>query len=117
MNLEMEVLVALAALAQMVRWWRVAQREHYIAGAVTRSQLRWLRDPYTSLAIAVAIILTWFSAWAGSVACVIGAILLPRRLSMKGRTSPLVWTWRLRRVAILSVLLTAVLNVVSTSAS
>ena len=71
------VLVSLLATAAAgARWLRVAQREPYLPGAVSRFALRWCRiGPNLLLAVG------------------------PFGLSVRGRTSPLAWTRRLRTLA------------------
>ena len=90
-----------AATTAALRWLRVAQREHYLPGAVSRFALRWWRlGPNRVLALAVALgaLFTPRSPLAGVVAC--GAVAVgPFGLSLRGRTSPLAWTRRLRTVA------------------
>ncbi|HLI15657.1 MAG TPA: Mur ligase family protein [Acidimicrobiales bacterium] len=111
----MSVLAAVALAAGLaatglasVRWLRVAQREHYLAGAVTRFASRWWR---CDAAHAVALL----AALAGASAAVVtpGAGLVsavvaasgPRGLTLRGRTGKLVWTARLRRLAAVLALL------------
>jgi UDP-N-acetylmuramoyl-tripeptide--D-alanyl-D-alanine ligase len=108
------VACALATVPAGLRWLRVAQREHYLAGSVTRFQDRWwLKSGKRNRSLFVAR-LTGFAAsflfpWAAFSVPVISAIA-PLRLSVRGRSSPLAWTPRLVRVAVLSgVLVLAVL--------
>ncbi len=94
------VLLAAGVLAAL-RWLRVAQREHYLAGSVTRFAIRWWRLPVN---VALAVIAC------GSIAAMLAQPLLglgaaivvgagPRGLSLRGRSSPLAWTRRLRTLA------------------
>ena len=90
-----------AALA-LLRWVRVAQREHYLPGAVTRFARRWWTLDASQSALgavasagAVAAIVTPWPALL--TALVVG--LGPVGLSPKGRTSPLRWTRRCRTFA------------------
>ncbi|MGH8905041.1 MAG: Mur ligase family protein [Egibacteraceae bacterium] len=93
-----------AVAAASLRWLRIAQREHYQAGRVSRFALRWWRSSSANLWLAAA-------AVAGSVAAVVldGSLALaatgvtltalaaaPLGLGLRGRTSPLRWTRRLR---------------------
>jgi len=85
------------------RWLRVAQREHYLPGSVSRFALRWwvhvrVNAPLLLLALA-AVGLSWFFPLAGSATAGI-AILAPLWLSVRGRTSALAWTRRLRTLAV-----------------
>jgi UDP-N-acetylmuramoyl-tripeptide--D-alanyl-D-alanine ligase len=99
-------LLALACAAATVpaglRWLRVAQREHYLAGEVSRFAVRWWRSNLLDMALAVAalagVVLTALDLRWGFV--VAAAQLGPTGLALKGRTSPLAWTGRLRRLAV-----------------
>ena len=101
-----------SSLLSSTRWLRVAQREHYIALSATRFAARWWRlgilNPLSILiAVTAAITSIWFSA-----SCVITATVLavgPFGLTIKGRTSALAWTRRLRTVASVTALLVCAL--------
>jgi UDP-N-acetylmuramoyl-tripeptide--D-alanyl-D-alanine ligase len=67
------IAIQLVALLDGVRWLRVAQREHYLAGSVTRFAARWWRV----------------------------GIGLP----LRGRTGKLVWTRRMRVLALITLVL------------
>ena len=93
-----------------LRWLRVAQREHYLAGSASRFAVRWWRatpvntDCRTGRRGGGAVSLRW--PIAGVVtACVAAAG--PLGLSLRGRTSPLTWTSRLRRLAVVVALFEA----------
>ncbi len=115
------VALALAAAAQLLRWLRVLQREHYEPASLLRFLKRWSSPtvaaarpvdrkerPITLTHVCLVVAL-------GSVACrqmplfvatsLVYGLFCPLGLSIKGRTSALVWTRRLRLVAALSVLL------------
>lgn len=88
----------------------MAQREHYLAGEVSRFCWRWWRSAPINWLIGglafVALILTGVDArWGFVVAAAL--VVGPVGLAINGVTSPLAWTPRLRRVAIVvgSVLL------------
>ena len=93
------VVVAGAGLASGVRWLRVAQREHYVAGSVSRFALRWWRSSPLNAALAT-------SALAGAVAsgfvpgaalvCAVAVMVGPVGLRWRGTSAPLVLTRRLR---------------------
>ncbi|MBX9244440.1 hypothetical protein ICW40_06425 [Actinotalea ferrariae] len=111
-------LLAAAALAPVaLRWLRVGQREHYIGGRAGRIAALWLSRSRLDLGLAVA------AAVLAVVACVPGlelaavpalllAVVLPRGLGIRGRTSSLSWTARLRRLAAGWLLLVVVLGAV-----
>jgi len=108
------VLVVLTSLAMSaLRWLRVAQREHYVPGRVRAVERLWLsrsvRDVVLGLVAtalaAVACVLplregvgTWATLLALPAALI--AAVLPWGLSLRGRTSKLAWTGRLRRLAV-----------------
>ncbi len=115
--------LALGFAAQMARWLRVLQREHYDPSSMRRFLARWstpsvasataprgVRDRrpvtlshllFVVLVVAVVVrtdVLAVLSAIAYGLIC-------PWGLSIRGRTSPLVWTRRLRTIAALAVVL------------
>jgi len=92
---------AASALAGL-RWLRVAQREHYLPGAVSRFAVRWWRQDGVSVvgaaaAVAGAVTASWWPATGLVTAVVVAAG--PPRLGLRGRTSPLAWTRRLKTLA------------------
>src|SRR5665648_1286261 len=107
------VLVVLASLAMSaLRRLRVAQREHYVPGRVRAIERLWLsrsiRDVVLGLVAAVlaavaCVLPSWQGAgtWATLLAlpAALIAAVLPWGLSVRGRTSKLAWTHRLRRLA------------------
>lgn len=99
------VLAAVCALASVpaaYRWIRVAQREHYLAPAATRFAARWWASRPLNAAMlalaAVAAVATVWNPWPGFVVAL--AQLGPVGLTVRGRTSPLRWTARSRRLAL-----------------
>jgi len=111
------VIVVLASIAgvagylgQVLRWLRVAQREHYLPGTALQFQVRWtLSRPINLVAEACMAVLVLgvvllhahhqdLSSLAIMVVGLIG-LVVPRGLSMKGRTSPLAMTTRMKRLA------------------
>ncbi|MEO7836992.1 MAG: Mur ligase family protein, partial [Acidimicrobiales bacterium] len=101
MNALAVVVGLLAAAVAGVRWLRVAQREHYLPGSVSRFALRWWGagpNLILGLAVALGIVLAGrapLAAMVGSGALAVGPFGLP----LRGRTSPLAWTRRLRTLA------------------
>lgn len=99
--------IAFAALVAALgpaglRWLRVAQREHYLAGACVRFARRWwFGRPDNLTLLATAVIALVLSSWWPLVALVVAAVIVlgPRGLSIRGRTSSLAATRRLRTVA------------------
>jgi UDP-N-acetylmuramoyl-tripeptide--D-alanyl-D-alanine ligase len=97
-------LTVAAALAGGSRWLRVAQREHYIAGSVTRFAVRWWLSRPQNQAIGAALVASAAAAWAGwwQAAAAAGVLSLagPLGLSYRGKSGRLVWTRRLRALAV-----------------
>lgn len=98
----------LLLIVSNLRWWRVAQREHYEPGRVFAIGVLWCRVVPTNLAIfaaAVALVAaawvnTWFAAAAAALLCV-----WPLGLGVRPTTSRLIFTPRLRRVVAVTVVL------------
>jgi UDP-N-acetylmuramoyl-tripeptide--D-alanyl-D-alanine ligase len=91
-----------------LRWLRVAQREHYLAGTTVRFARRWWLATGVNRALAVAgaagaLASLWYPP-AGFAALVVAGGA-PIGLKLRGTTSPLAWTPRLRRLAGTSALL------------
>ncbi len=85
-----------------LRWLRVAQREHYLPGAVDRFAARWWLGVRPNLPLAlVAVVATGLSWRYALVALATAAVGVagPIGLSPRGRTSPLAWTRRSRSLA------------------
>ena len=112
--------LALGFAAQMARWLRVLQREHYDPSSMRRFLARWstplvasataplrVRDrrPVT-LSHVLFVVLVVAVVLRADVLAVLSAIayglVCPWGLSVRGRTSPLVWTRRLRTIAVLA---------------
>lgn len=99
-----------ALLPAGARWLRVTQREHYLPGATTRFAWRWwaLRLPAPALAlVALAAAAVAFAYPVLSLATAAVVILGPPFLGVRGRTSPLAFTRRLRLLAALWLVLQA----------
>lgn len=105
---------ALAAVPSGLRWLRVAQREHYLPGEVSVFAWRWWRSTVLNnlldVAATIGVVASIFSYWWAFL--VPAAQVGPIGLSVKGVTSPLAWTDRLRRLAILAASSVAVFLVV-----
>ena len=96
--------VAVVAVAvSYLRWLRVAQREHYLPGMTSLFARRWwTAGAANRAAFLVAVAGLVVSAWLVPVAlaAIAVAIVAPFGLSVRGRTSRLAWTGRLRRLAV-----------------
>ena len=99
----------IASIPAGLRWLRVAQREHYLAPSTTRFALRWWGFGAINRMLAfvafVGVIGVLWSPWLGFLVAL--AQIGPVGLSLRGRTSPLAWTPRLRRLAVTSGVLVA----------
>lgn len=96
------LLCAAAAVAQAPRWLRVAQREHYLAGSTLRFASRWWGSSQANLLLVLAVLMSGLSAFSLPLMAVVGAgvtVAAPLGLSLRGRTSKLVWTRRLKTTA------------------
>lgn len=98
----------IAAGISSVRWLRVAQREHYIAGYTIRFARRWWTCTPVNMLLALLGIVGVFVASNYPVAALATAAVVaagPAGLSLRGRTSPLVWTRRLITTTTVAMLL------------
>lgn len=100
----MPVLGLVAVVAGGARWLRVAQREHYLAGSVIAMRGIWLAGRRSNLgefALVVAAFVGWIARpdWPWPLLGVAAVAVFPLGLTLRGRTSPLVWTARLKRTA------------------
>ncbi len=106
----MNPVVLLAGLASLWRWLRVAQREHYLAPMVSRSAGRWWRLGENLMVLGSLLVVGCYGSvrdfeWlAGLVG--LGAAVGPVGLPWRGRTSPLAFTWRMKRLTGVAVALT-----------
>ncbi len=107
-------MLASGAASSWLRWLRVAQREHYLGGSVSRFARRWWTSSRASIALGLLAVAGIAGAVAvPAVAVVTGAALVvgPLGLGVRGRTSPLAWTRRLTSLAALSGAMLAGLGV------
>lgn len=91
----------LASVPAGLRWLRVAQREHYLAPSVTRFAFRWWTNGWANLfLVAVAVVgLIGVLVDTRFGFLVAAAQIGPLGLPLRGRSSALAWTQRLRRLA------------------
>ena len=123
------VMVGLAYAAQMSRWLRVLQREHYDPRSMLRFLGRWSAPPlasakapskrrerrsFTLSHVLVVALLGAIVVRANVVIVLVSVVyglLCPFGLSIRGRTSSLRWTRRLALVAVVSFALALVVTV------
>jgi UDP-N-acetylmuramoyl-tripeptide--D-alanyl-D-alanine ligase len=106
------VVCVLALALSSLRWLRVAQREHYLPGLVTRFAGRWIATSAANRALTAVAVLGLIGTAVGvapaALLCAGAAAVGPIGLTLRGRTSKLAWTGRLRRLAAASALVAAV---------
>jgi len=109
------VLLACIAACGVPRWLRVAQREHYLAGSATRFWWRWLRAGPVNLALGLLLVAAAVAGAGWSPALLVSAIAVvvwPVGLPIRGRTSKLALTRRLRTLGAVAYGLLVVMAVV-----
>ena len=102
---------ALACVPAGLRWLRVAQREHYLAGSCTRFAARWWTVTPVNLVAGLVALVAAVATLVWPVAGVVTAAVVaagPLGLSLRGRTSALAWTRRLRTLAVVWAVLEVV---------
>ncbi|HEY5105078.1 MAG TPA: UDP-N-acetylmuramoyl-tripeptide--D-alanyl-D-alanine ligase [Acidimicrobiales bacterium] len=127
------ILLALAYAAQMSRWLRVLQREHYQPSSMVRFLGRWSAPPRSSakmsarlgttarakrpvtltyvLIVVIAVAIIFHAHVLLVLVCALYGLACPQGLTIRGRTSPLEWTRRLRSVALISFSFSIVVTV------
>ena len=120
MDLFIPILCLAASLAAAPRWLRIAQREHYLPRSVTRFAIRWWSAGEVNLLLALAALTASLSAFSLSVMALVTAgliVVAPLGLSLRGRTSKLAWTRRLRTVAAVFAVLDLALFLLAAASS
>ena len=111
-DLVIVAVVAAALVVAALAWFRVAQREHYVPGRVRVIAALWRsRSGLDATLDAVSVVLAFAAALAvlasgpaftvlrlAAVPAALLGALVPLGLSVRGRTSRLAWTGRLRRL-------------------
>lgn len=103
MTIAVWVLAAAAYGLAALRWLRVGQREHYLAGSVGRFAWRWWSLHPLNGAMAVTGLAALIGAFAYLPAALVAAVAVgvgPVGLGIRGRSAPLRWTARLHRLAV-----------------
>ena len=99
-----------------IRWQRIAQREHYIPGYVTKFYFRWVKsrglNRFILFITLVLCIISLFFAYIPVIISVIN-IFTPVGLSFKSRTSTVEITERLNRVTYFYYFLVVVVSIFS----
>ncbi len=92
------------------RWLRIAQREHYLAGSTARFAERWWsvgRANPALVVLGVAAVAVGAAVAPVAILAAVVAAAAPIGLGLRGRTSPLAWTPRLRALASVTAVLYA----------
>jgi len=123
------IAIAGGFVAQMVRWLRVLQREHYEPSSMSRFLARWSspqvagakspehrsdKRPISLSQVLIALLAISVILRLDVLAVLVSVsygIFCPQGLSMKGRTSKLQWTRRLKLTAIVSTLICLLVGV------
>jgi len=111
--------LAVAWVASLVRWVRVAQREHYLPGSASRFAVRWWTSSSLNSAGWVMAVSGTAASFAEPMWALVPAAVVafgPVGLGLRGRTSPLAWTKRARRLAATLVVLGALPVVLANAA-
>ncbi len=110
------MVAAAGVVGAALRWWRVAQREHYYVGGASRFALRWWRSTPSNLGLVLGALggcaATPFFGWPAILTGLVGCAA-PLGLPLRGRTSRLAWTRRLRTLAAATLVLAALLDAVA----
>ncbi len=117
MSLAAALLLLVAAGVGSVRWLRVAQREHYLAGSVSRFEGRWFRSRPVNLALGLAsaaLIVAGVVVPGLWLAAAVGLVVWPLGLGLRGHTSRLTWTRRLRTLTAVTAGLALIVVVLTT---
>ena len=105
MQVAITVSAFLVGVGTSVRWIRVAQREHYIPGSTTRFALRWWRARPMNVILGctalVAAVISW-GYWPAALVAIAVPAVGPVGLSLRGRSSALAWTRRLRLLSVVA---------------
>ena len=126
------MLVLASVTIQLLKWWRVLQREHYHAGSTVVFFWRWIVTTWQGdktsravtrllraaikvvLVLGVVILFNIRRDAFGALIVALVALTFPPRLSIRGRSSALVWTRRMVTVAIVTAGLVALLFLLAT---
>ncbi len=108
-NAVMVIVGLVAVVLSDLRWFRVAQREHYIAGSASRFAGRWWwGSGMLNRLLAMLVMVAFVCASVVPDLSVIAAVVLcvgPIGLGIRGRTSKLAITKRMRMVVLVTVVL------------
>ncbi|UYN83783.1 MAG: hypothetical protein KIT89_00620 [Microcella sp.] len=103
------VVALVAAVPIAARWLRVAQREHYVPGSVSRMAWLWvMREPFTAVILVLVIGATYAAVLSGvpplgpywSLVSLLLLALVPLGLPVRGRSAKFAITARVKRLMV-----------------
>ena len=112
-NVLVGLAISLLALASYLRWWRVAQREHYEPGRLVAMAAIWCRAQPTNILALAAVLVLCLVGLKLPLVGLVGAVvwlLWPPGLALLRPAKKLVWTPRVRRLAVITVVLHVVVT-------
>jgi UDP-N-acetylmuramoyl-tripeptide--D-alanyl-D-alanine ligase len=112
-NVLVALAISLLALASYLRWWRVAQREHYEPGRLFVMAAIWCRAQPANLLALGAIVVLCLVGLAVPLVGLVGAVvwlLWPPGLALLRPSKRLAWTPRVRRLAAITLVLHVVVT-------
>jgi UDP-N-acetylmuramoyl-tripeptide--D-alanyl-D-alanine ligase len=112
-NVLVGLAISLLALASYLRWWRVAQREHYEPGRLLAMAVIWCRVQPTNLLAVAAVLVLCLVGLTLPLVGLVGAVvwlMWPPGLALLRPSKPLVWTARVRRLVVITVVLHVVVT-------
>jgi UDP-N-acetylmuramoyl-tripeptide--D-alanyl-D-alanine ligase len=112
-NVLVGLAISLLTLTSYLRWWRVAQREHYEPGRLVAMAVIWCRAQPTNLLALGAVLVLCLVGLKLPLVGLVGAVvwlLWPPGLALLRPAKKLVWTPRVRRLAVITVVLHVVVT-------
>ena len=112
-NVLVGLAISLLALASYLRWWRVAQREHYEPGRLLAMAAIWCRAQPTSILALGAVLVLCLVGLKVPLVGLVGALvwlLWPPGLALLRPSQKLAWTARVRRLAVITLVLHVVVT-------
>lgn len=103
------VIGLIAAVPTAARWLRVAQRDHYVPGGVTRMAWLWVtREPATAVLLVIALAFTAVAVPSGvpplgpywAIVAIVALAFTPLGLPVRGRSAKFAFTVRMKRLTV-----------------
>ena len=103
-----------SSLINGIRWSRIAQREHYIPGSISRFYFRWIKlnkiNYFLSIVFLLVIFLSLMYEFASILSIFVG-LVFPYGISYSTRTSNIDITPRLKRLFLVYVLFLSLIHI------